>query len=665
MTLSKGAVGNLINRYRAVLRKCRMMNVFGSLAVAGMLVAGSAGIAGAEENFLFASSGDLVRDYSKDTLLDGYYEHGGDTRVTLGTLGQNKLDITVTPSKKLTSLYSWDYSGSYNGYKYAVAAYVGRNSSQLNFSGTGDFSASGSGPSMEACTFWSMGNMVVSGDITGTAKATGEQSSWGIAAKATQNGSIEFGGKTTTLNASSESSTAQGVLVKNDNGGGTVTFNAENTTITSSTSGIFASVGIDAQYGQIETSANTKTVISASAQSSSARGIALAKNGRVIVNGEIVITAQVLNENPSSSYSNDATGIYNHDGNSGGGDVHVKGKTIIKAESKKSDSSIADSYGIYSGKESKTVIDNAADITAVSPKNSYAVNVGDLFGNKGTVSLGASHETSTFRAESSEGSSYGIYVKSKEGSVTLNGDISIQSTNQNNASWGIYIYNYYPASVVSNDGLDIKANTGIEVVSQNSKVLLYGKTKVDSETAIKVNSGASVTFAYDPTPINVPKTVTDAGSQVNGSVTGDGNLIKSGSGSLAFNGDNSGFSGSFDLVAGTTFLTNTDKGYFSKAKVNVSGGTLVAPALSFASGGKLVLAGGTLVTNTGQVFTTALNAAGDNTYSGGVKLAEGNWDFQSGLVSFDDAKYNLAYAKSAAEALAADYAEQPSSSSEK
>ena len=49
MTLSKGAVGNLINRYRAVLRKCRMMNVFGSLAVAGMLVVGSAGIAGAEE----------------------------------------------------------------------------------------------------------------------------------------------------------------------------------------------------------------------------------------------------------------------------------------------------------------------------------------------------------------------------------------------------------------------------------------------------------------------------------------------------------------------------------------------------------------------------------------------------------------------------------------
>lgn len=47
MTLSKGAVGNLVNRYRAVLKKCHLMNVFGSLAVAGMLIMGGAGIAGA------------------------------------------------------------------------------------------------------------------------------------------------------------------------------------------------------------------------------------------------------------------------------------------------------------------------------------------------------------------------------------------------------------------------------------------------------------------------------------------------------------------------------------------------------------------------------------------------------------------------------------------
>lgn len=45
MQLTKGAIGNLINRYKAVLKKCHLLNVFGSLAVAGMLVMGGAGVA--------------------------------------------------------------------------------------------------------------------------------------------------------------------------------------------------------------------------------------------------------------------------------------------------------------------------------------------------------------------------------------------------------------------------------------------------------------------------------------------------------------------------------------------------------------------------------------------------------------------------------------------
>ena len=40
--MTKGAMGNLANRYRAVLKKCRLINTFGSLAVAAMLVMGGA-----------------------------------------------------------------------------------------------------------------------------------------------------------------------------------------------------------------------------------------------------------------------------------------------------------------------------------------------------------------------------------------------------------------------------------------------------------------------------------------------------------------------------------------------------------------------------------------------------------------------------------------------
>lgn len=52
MQLTKGAIGNLINRYKAVLKKCHLLNVFGSLAVAGMLVMGGAGVAVAEGSWM-------------------------------------------------------------------------------------------------------------------------------------------------------------------------------------------------------------------------------------------------------------------------------------------------------------------------------------------------------------------------------------------------------------------------------------------------------------------------------------------------------------------------------------------------------------------------------------------------------------------------------------
>ena len=45
--LTKGAIGNLVNKYRAVLKKCRALNLFGSLALAGALSLGAAGMAGA------------------------------------------------------------------------------------------------------------------------------------------------------------------------------------------------------------------------------------------------------------------------------------------------------------------------------------------------------------------------------------------------------------------------------------------------------------------------------------------------------------------------------------------------------------------------------------------------------------------------------------------
>ncbi len=65
--LTKGAIGNLVNRYKAVLAKCNLINTFGSLAVAAALVLGGAGVANAET---IALEGDKNIDNSIGMVWD-------------------------------------------------------------------------------------------------------------------------------------------------------------------------------------------------------------------------------------------------------------------------------------------------------------------------------------------------------------------------------------------------------------------------------------------------------------------------------------------------------------------------------------------------------------------------------------------------------------------
>lgn len=79
MQLTKGAIGNLINRYKAVLKKCHLMNTFGSLAVAGMLVMGGAGVAVAESAEDFSNKEITGETLNSDAsyLMGGYIQSSG------------------------------------------------------------------------------------------------------------------------------------------------------------------------------------------------------------------------------------------------------------------------------------------------------------------------------------------------------------------------------------------------------------------------------------------------------------------------------------------------------------------------------------------------------------------------------------------------------------
>ena len=97
MQLTKGAIGNLINRYKAVLKKCHLMNTFGSLAVAGMLVMGGAGMAGAEGSWT-KPNGETAQWTNgvvpNGTVLQGTYEGFSQEEETLA--GVATVDYTTT-----------------------------------------------------------------------------------------------------------------------------------------------------------------------------------------------------------------------------------------------------------------------------------------------------------------------------------------------------------------------------------------------------------------------------------------------------------------------------------------------------------------------------------------------------------------------------------------
>ena len=92
MQLTKGAIGNLINRYKAVLKKCHLMNTFGSLAVAGMLVMGGAGVATAAGDRALGG-GSLEWSGDADHLMGGNLYKGNVTLPEVTTLGDISLSI--------------------------------------------------------------------------------------------------------------------------------------------------------------------------------------------------------------------------------------------------------------------------------------------------------------------------------------------------------------------------------------------------------------------------------------------------------------------------------------------------------------------------------------------------------------------------------------------
>ena len=480
----------------------------------------------------------------------------------------------------------------------------------------------GGGKLLGVCAFLSesKGTLTLSGDITGEAEAVMNGSNgYASFAAAAAGENLVFGGDRTTLRAkASTGNNANGAFVKY---GGMIDFASKSVLIESKNTDS-SSVGINCADGTVKTSADTDLDIVVEGNKATT-GIQLtASSSDVQLAGNLDLTATQTGQDSFAS----VLGISNDSGK-----MVVSGPTSLRLAT----NAPFDAKGITaSGKADMSFLGDVEIAVTGSASGSalyttYRYDYSTQAGICPVISLGTDGKAVTLNS-----SGYGI--NNQGGSVSLTGQ-----------------------------RINITGSTGVFVEGGGNEnvfadVRFDGPTTINADkaivTSIKAGEqvGASVTFAYNPTPINVPVTKESADSKVRGSVTGSsGTINKENAGSLAFYGDISNFSGVFNQKGGTTFLSEGAAGYFGKAQLAVTGGALVAPTLSFQKTGKLTLAGGTLETGTGQIFTNALNADGDMKDPGAVKLSDSNWKFDSGVIAFDDARYNIVYAQTAAGLLGA------------
>ena len=290
-------------------------------------------------------------------------------------------------------------------------------------------------------------------------------------------------------------------------------------------------------------------------------------------------------------------------------------------------------------------------------------------GNGGAIYSGISGSSNLAIADSSfEGNSAGY-----GGAVFNNGQLATSGNvvfSGNRATYGGAVYNYFTSttdgSLVFNGGARFIGNTasGLGGAIYNTRsitlnpgagqeIVFSGNTDSTGSNAIFMGDGSSLDITGDGKVV-----FDDALSSQSATPT----LKKTGSGTLLFNASMDGFLGTAAFEDGRTEIAQK---WLIKNTVTITGGRLKMPAFSFVAqgegnnvaGGKLILAGGILETGTGQIFINGLNAEGDNKDPGAVKLSGDNWSFDSGLIAFNDALYNLTYAQAAADSLGANNVE--------
>lgn len=310
MQLTKGAIGNLINRYTAVLKKCHLMNTFGSLAVAGMLVMGGAGVAaGAADVALGAGGPYTATDEVNHLMGGGLYK---DNKLTADTAVASDITLSVEGGS-ISEIIGGSYiSGTNADYKNAthgtITTIISGETTSAEFVVGGSKLANNDGATLETGTT----AVTINGGIFGTEGKTnayelvmgGNYIKTGTGAS----GTATTDGSSVTVNGGTfHASVVGGSVAHNYNGAGITnvfdngntsvtitggTFNPSESNLADSNGGInlkAAVIGGGLAYG-----ANTSTVLgSKDAPASSSVSIS---GDKTVINGKVVAGSVVANE---------------------------------------------------------------------------------------------------------------------------------------------------------------------------------------------------------------------------------------------------------------------------------------------------------------------------------------------------------------------------------
>lgn len=520
MQLTKGAIGNLINRYKAVLKKCHLMNTFGSLAVAGMLVMGGAGVAVAAEDVALGAGGSYDKTNEVNHLMGGgLYK---DNQLTADTPVATDITLTVEGGS-ISEIIGGSYiSGTNADYKNAthgtITTTISGKTTSAEFVVGGSKLANNDGATLETGTT----AVTINGGTFGTAGETdayelvmgGNYIKTGTGA----NGTATTDGSSVTVNGGTfHASVVGGSVAHNysgagitnvfDNGNTSVTitggtFNPSESSLTDGQGGINLSAAVIG--GGLAYGANTSTVLgSKEAPANSSVSIS---GDKTAINGKVVAGSVVANNGGTAIVHGNTTlamaGGTAHDDLIGGGMVENATKLPEDSISKYNlnitgDSSVTVTGGNALGeviggnyvKTSTAGLENSAKVA-----NSSVTIKGGTFAKDTDSSNKAQYIIGGSKTNASGGGNATTLVEGNS-SVLIDGDVTIEDgalIGGSQAKAGNGTQPKATATVKGNSSVTVNNGTLAGVIGGGIAETYYYSTTVTAESIVEGTSSVTI-----------------------------------------------------------------------------------------------------------------------------------------------------------------------------